>query len=402
MVNFHLLQQLGKSGRYSKVSKGQRSFRRKQAVTSSFLKLTGSIVVFVWVLIVPLQELTADTEKNTAHPDVSFLMETLRFPDTLFFLGSRVPLKNQQVKERLEKEILLSVWDRPQVILWLKRASKYFPHVENILKIEGVPDDLKYVAVVESALRPHAGSSKGAMGFWQFLRSTGIKQGLRIDAGMDERRNLFKSTKAACSYLKVLHSQFKSWPLALAAYNMGEYGLAEEIKIQGTTDYYSLYLSLETQRYVFKIIAAKLIMENPEKYGFKLAAQDLYPVLQFETVTIELHDQVPLTVVARSAGVSFKDIKEMNPGIRGYYLSKGKHSIMVPKGKAGGFNKKFSTSLGKWRAENGITLHVVKEGEYLSGIAEKYKISLPSLLRWNNLSIRSYIHPGDRLIVHAH
>ena len=366
-------------------------------MVNSFLR--GAIAVFLVVVALCLPSRSYALDKEVSGSALPSLVESSRFPHDLFFCGAKVPLEQQEVRERLEKEVLLALWSRPQVILWLKRASRYFPHIESVLKKEGLPDDLKYLAVVESGLRPHAGSSKGAVGFWQFMRSTGKMNGLRVDSKVDERRNLFKSTKAACLYLKKLNSQFGSWPLAAAAYNMGENGLASEIKMQGAEDYYSLYLPLETQRYVFKIIAAKLIMKNAEKYGFRLSKADLYPVLAFDRVNIDSPAQIPLTVIAKSARVSFKAVKDLNPEIRGYYLSKGKSSILIPKGSAKGFKRRFARLLKQWKKENVARLHVVKKGENLTGIAKRYEMSLASLLRLNRLTRKSYIHPGDRLVV---
>lgn len=327
------------------------------------------------------------------------LIKSIRVSPPITFCGSTVPLENQDVRERLEKEILLALWDRAQVILWFKRASKYFPHMEKILKEEGVPLDLKYVAVIESSLRPHAGSYKGAIGFWQFLRSTGKRYGLRVDSMIDERRSLLKSTRAACAYLKKLHAQFKSWPLALAAYNMGENGLASRIELQGTRDYYSLYLSLETQSYLFKVLAARMIMQNPEKYGFIFSEGDLYPPLSFATVNIESPVEVPLTLISLSAGTTFKEIKDLNPEIRGYYLTKGKSTIFIPKGREKEFKKKFSRRFRQWRSSTQKRYHTVKKGENLTMIAKRYNVSLDSLLKLNNLGKKGTIHPGDKIIV---
>ncbi|MCP4114934.1 MAG: transglycosylase SLT domain-containing protein [Desulfobacteraceae bacterium] len=359
----------------------------------------GTVAAFLVIVTFCLASRSYAVENQVPPTTLPSLVESIRFPNDLFFCGDKVPLGEQEVRERLEKELLLALWSRPQVILWLKRASRFFPHIESVLKKEGLPDDLKYLAVIESGLRPHAGSSKGAIGFWQFMRATGRMNGLRVDSKVDERRNLFKSTKAACRYLKKLKSQFGSWPLASAAYNMGENGLASEIKVQGAADYYSLYLPLETQRYVFKIIAAKVIMKNAESYGFRLSKEDLYPVMAFDRVNIVSPAQLPLTVIARSARVSFKAVKDLNPEIRGYYLSKGKSSILIPKGAAKGFKKRFARQLKQWKKENGTRLHVVKRGENLTTIAKRYEMSLASLLRLNKLTRKSYIHPGDRLVV---
>ncbi len=335
-----------------------------------------------------------------SHAELPSLVKSVRFSDPIYFCGEKVPLETRGVRPGLEKEVLLALWDRPQVILWLKRATKYFPHIERILKKEGLPEDLKYVAVIESALRPHVRSSKGALGFWQFLRSTGRMYGLEINAAIDERRNIFKSTKAACRYLKDLYSDFDSWFLALAGYNMGENGLKRQIEIQKTRDFYSLYLPLETQRYVFKAVAAKIIIENAAEFGFLLNRGDCYPVFSFDRVNINSSRRIPVNIIADAAGVPFKTIKEMNPEIRGYTLSRGGNTVLVPKGAAGDFKRKFEQVYAEWeKAHPENRHHRVREGENLTMIARKYGVSLLSVLKWNNLSYQSVIHPGDTLVI---
>ena len=151
------------------------------------------------------------------------LVASVKITEPIDFCGEPVDLASQEVRERLEKELLLTIWDRPQVILWIKRSTRYLPIIEKMLSENEMPDDLKYVAIIESALRPHAGSRKGAIGFWQFLKSTGQKYGLRINAEIDERRNIFASTLAAINYFKDLYQMLGSWTLAAAAFNMGEF-----------------------------------------------------------------------------------------------------------------------------------------------------------------------------------
>ncbi|MFC1489377.1 lytic transglycosylase domain-containing protein, partial [Thermodesulfobacteriota bacterium] len=170
------------------------------------------------------------------------LISSIRIDAPLDFCGEKVPLDNPEVRERLEKELLLTLWNRSQVILWLKRASRYFPHMEKVLKENHAPDDLKYVPVIESSLRPHAVSPKQAVGFWQFLKSTGRRYDLTITANIDERRNVFASTRAAVKYFKDLYELLGSWTLSAAAYNMGEKGLQAEILTQKNSHYYHLYL----------------------------------------------------------------------------------------------------------------------------------------------------------------
>lgn len=349
------------------------------------------------VLVLPYP---AESRQNSsAMEPIPSLIQSIRFPEDILFCGTRIPLDDPQVKAMLEKEMLLALWDRPQVILWMKRAAKFFPHIQQILAREKMPDDLKYVPVIESALRPHARSSANAVGYWQFVKSTGKRYGLRIDAHVDERRNIFSSTSAACRYLKALSAEFNSFFLALSAYNMGEHGLAVEIDIQQTSNFFDLYLPLETQQYIYKIVAAKLILENPEKYGFDLEPSDLYPVFTFSQLNVSSDEQLPLVLIAAAADISFKTLKSMNPDIRGYYLPSGRTTLLVPAGNEKNFPARFARLHEKWQTRVHKQFHIVKPGESLISIAKNYNISLASLLRHNNISLGTVIHPGDRLVI---
>jgi len=257
---------------------------------------------------------------------------------------------------------------------------------------------MKYIPIVESALLPHSASGKAAVGYWQFLKSTGRRYGLRIDKKIDERKNLLKSTRAACRYLNKLDTEFNSYLLAIAAYNMGEFGLSREIEAQGTRDFFSLYLPLETQRYLLKIVAAKLIIENPGHYGFHMGSKDLYPVFTYSKINFSVTGEIPLSLIAKSAGISFKTLKDYNPEIRGYYLEGKNSSIMVPKGKEKGFKQKFEDNQKKYQKKD-HKFHVVQQGESLTAIASQHKMTLSALLRLNKFSYRKVIHPGDRLLV---
>ncbi len=360
---------------------------------------TQLMLLFIFVFSPQVCLGSQEEKSETAALIVPSLMDSIRFENEIRYCGIPIPLERRDVKERLEKEMLLALWHRPQVILWIKRSTKYFPHIEKILKKQGLPLDLKYVPIVESALKPHASSSKGAVGFWQFLRSTGKRYGLRIDGQVDERRNLFKSTRAACGYIKELEAGFGSYLLSLAAYNMGEYGLKGEMEIQKNTDFFSLYLPLETQRYLFKIICAKLILENPELYGFNLKTSDLYPRFSFDQVNVKINANLPISLVANAADISFKTLKEYNPEIRGYFLNKGRISLLLPKGKAKGFKKRFESDYKKWKKMVKTKFHVIKKGESLTSIADTHKMSLLLLLKLNDLSVKSMIHLGDRLVI---
>ncbi|MFC1819877.1 transglycosylase SLT domain-containing protein [Thermodesulfobacteriota bacterium] len=283
----------------------------------------------------------------------------------------------------------------------MKRSSRYLPTIEQMLKKNGMPDDLKYVAIAESALRPHAGSSKGAMGFWQFMVGTGRKYGLVINKDIDERRNMVASTGAAIQYFKELHKTFKSWTLAAAAYNMGEDGLMTEILEQDTKNYYQLYLSLETQRYIFRILSVKLIFYNPEKYGFNLTEKDYYPPLTFDQIQMKCLQETPIRIIAQAAKTRFKVIKDLNPEIRGYYLTKGNHNLLIPKGASKGFQARYQSYVEKFLAAQKERVYIVKKGDNLSSIAERFGIPLATLILWNRIGIKRPIHPGDRLIIYT-
>ena len=332
---------------------------------------------------------------HPSSPASSSLIAALEIAEPIEFSGDRVPLDNQDVRERFEKEVLLCLWDRPQVLLWLKRSRRYLPFIEKTLKEAGLPTDLKYIAVAESALRPHAQSSKGAVGFWQFTKGTAREYSLTVNEFVDQRRNIVDSTEAAVSYLKDLYNMLGSWTLAAAAFNMGEDGLMAEIVAQGTDDYYRLYLPLETQRYVPRIVAVKLILSNPEQYGFYLTDDDYYPPLSFDRVAIDLFREVPLKLLAGAAKTDFKVLKDLNPEVRGHFMSPGRHTLLVPKGAASGFHSRYEQLLTQWLADVEERIYVVQEGDNLTSIAARFRVPLTALIIWNGLNANDPIHPGD-------
>jgi hypothetical protein len=332
-------------------------------------------------------------------PSSDSMISAVNITGPLNFCGEPVPLDKQEVRERLEKELLVTLWNRPQIILWMKRSGRYMPFIEETLKQNNMPEDLKYLAIIESSLISHVSSSKGAKGFWQFMEDTGKRYGLKVDSDIDERRNFFSSTGAAISYLKKLYGDFGSWTLSAAAYNLGEEGLKTEILVQKEGNYYNLYLPVETQQYIFRAISAKVILSNPEKYGFKLTKEELYPPLQFDRVELMCDQDTPISVVAQAAETSFKIIRDMNPEIRGHYLVKGHHIILVPRGASEGFHVRYEDLLKKWLAERKEHIYVVKKGESLSSIAARFNVPLPALLIWNNLGSKKRVNPGDRLFI---
>jgi hypothetical protein len=252
-----------------------------------------------------------------------------------------------------------------------------------MLAENNMPADLKYIAIIESALRPHAGSRKGAIGFWQFMEATGRKYELVINSEKDERRNIFRSTAAAIRYFKDLYELLGSWTLSAAAYNMGEQGLQSEILAQKSDNYYRLYLPLETQRYIMRAIAAKIILTAPEAYGFQFTQADLYAPLQYDRIKLECFQEIPLALIARAAGTYFKMIKDLNPEIRGHYLAAGSHWLLIPPGAAEGFHARYKELVDQWLAENRERVYVVKPGDNLSNIARRFNVPLPALFIWN-------------------
>jgi len=259
-------------------------------------------------------------------------LTTHKLPREVFLCGERVPLEDRNVWENLDREFLVALDNEAQILLWMKRARRYFPYIEKRLKEMGLPDDLKYVTITESSLRPYAVSSSGAAGIWQFIASTGEKYGMRKNRAIDERFDFFRATEGALTYLNSLFEEFKSWALSMAAYNAGENRVRKEIELQRTRDYFYLDLPMETERYVYKIVAAKIILSDPERYGFRLEDHEFYDPIQVERVQIELGRPLPIIDVANAVGFFYKDIKEMNLHLSEETIPIGVHFLNLPPG----------------------------------------------------------------------
>ncbi len=235
-------------------------------------------------------------------------------PAKLAFAGEDVPLSYFWVAEGYDRELLVNMHWHSSTIMLLKRAHRYLPVIEPILKQEGVPDDFKYLAVIESNLLP-AVSPAGATGIWQFLKKTGQAYGLRINDDVDERYHLEKATVAACRYLKEARDTFGSWTMAAAAYNAGIPGIRRSQAEQKAGSYYDMWLNTETSRYIHRILAIKTIFEDPVRYGYDIPADRLYKPLQVnrETMSAGIEN---LAVYAQSKGISYRALKELNPWMR--------------------------------------------------------------------------------------
>lgn len=253
------------------------------------------------------------------------------FPDKMDFAGENVPLHVYDVKERLDRELLINVNLHSSTILIIKRANKAFPIIEPILAKYNVPDDFKYLAVIESSLL-NAVSSAGARGVWQFMPETAREKGMEVSETVDERYHLEKSTEAACKYLVSAKEKFGSWTLAAASYNGGMNGITKQIEFQKVNDYYDLLLNEETARYVFRILALKEIMKNPVSYGFDIQPKDLYENLP--TKKIEVDSTISdLAIFAKGQGINYKILKYHNPWLRDKKLdnpNKKKYEIIIP------------------------------------------------------------------------
>jgi hypothetical protein len=256
---------------------------------------------------------------------LNYKIQSLKLPVNLNLAGERVPLEIADVKERMERELLVNTYWQSNGLLLLKRANKYLPIIEPLLAKHGLPDDFKFLALAESGFTDET-SSVGAAGMWHFMKETGKEYGLEINDNVDERYHIEKSTKVAAEYLKSAKEKFGSWTLAAASYNAGVYGISRRIKEQEVTDYYDALLPDETERYIFRIIALKEIINNPEKYGFIFEQEDLYTLP--ETYTIKVDTSISnIITFAKSYGLNYKEFKILNPWLRENKLNNSSRKV---------------------------------------------------------------------------
>jgi membrane-bound lytic murein transglycosylase D len=282
----------------------------------------------------PTVEIKGD--ESAAGSMVSQHIRSIQLRDHYEFAGERVPVENFDVRERLERELLVNSYWHSSTALNIKMAHRYFDMIEPILEEEGIPSDFKYLAVAESNLR-NVTSPAGAKGIWQFLANTGRGYGLEINAEVDERYHYEKATRAACKYLREYYEEFGSWTLAAAAYNMGGPRLKRFIKDQRADSYYDLNLFEETNRYVFRIIAFKEIIENPEEYGFFINKEDRYPAFN-DVKWVEVNEPIAnLGDFAQEHGISYRMLKVYNPWLISGTLNNARNKtyhLKVPVGEA--------------------------------------------------------------------
>lgn len=365
-------------------------------------------------------------------------------PAGMDLCGEPVPLNVQEVAERFDKEFTLVVYNHAQVYLWLKRMDRYFPWIEERLRYYKLPDDLKYVAIVESDLLPNACSPKGAAGPWQFMAKTGCSYGLDMkgQGAYDERFDFERATDCAFRYLQDLDRRYKNWALAIACYNCGDKRITDQMRAQKTNDYYQMKLPVETERYVFRVLAVKAVLSNPAKYGYNLPPGQGYGKLRADRVTVKFAKPTSIQTVAEAAGTSFREIKRLNPTLRADDVPAGTYDLKVPKGSGNEFKQnlegakvrsvadepaapvekpkavekapepagaqpvarkaeavpKKSEKVEKKAKSAPEAYYTVKKGDTLSGIAHHNKLSVEELKKLNKIK-GSDLSPGQKLRV---
>lgn len=308
-------------------------------ILKNVLMLLGVFFV-ITTLIFAVQKTTdittpkiQDVAENDENKSVSnsYRITSIDIPSDLNFAGEMVPQDDPEIMERVDREFLVNTYWQSNALLLMKRANKYFPIIEPILAKNGIPDDFKYLAVAESALT-NVVSHAGATGFWQIMKGTGKEYGLEINANIDERYHLEKSTQVACDYLNKWKGKYGSWTLTAATYNAGPGAISKYMGIQKVDGYYDLLLGQETGRYVFRIMAIKEILSNPEKYGFDIDKEDMYSGVP--TFKVEIDEPVVnFADFANKYEINYKILKRHNPWLREAHLNNSsgkKYTIEIP------------------------------------------------------------------------
>lgn len=336
------------------------------------------------------------------------------FPEDMYFAGEKVPMFDFEVRERIDREIVVNTYFQSASILHFKKAARWFPVFEEILKAHGIPDDFKYVSVIESGLS-NVVSPAGAVGYWQLMKNTAIELGLRVDDEVDERYDPVKSTYAACKYILRAEKEFGSWTLAAASYNMGMAGLRRQVNQQGLEDYHGLYLNNETSRYIPRLLAVKEIMENPKKYGYHFRDAHLYRGLKTDKVVVDTAI-TDLVAFAKKHGITYKHLKVFNPWIRKTYLPAPKagqswvieipHPSVFDEQKE--LKREYRMVLPEVEAieqkamqpEYLEVVHLVEKGQTLRDIARLFEVRVVDLVIWNELESTELVK-GQTIKIHV-
>lgn len=380
----------------------------------------GAVLLFLSILKLFVYSFS-DSISDANYEDyfnASYKVFSIRIPKNLNFAGEKTPIRDFSVREAMERELVINTYWESQTLLLHKRANRWFPIIEPILKKNDIPDDFKYIPLIESQLT-NAVSSQGATGFWQLVEPTAKEYGLEITEDIDERYNVIKSTEAACKYFKEAYKQFNNWTLVAASYNLGMTGVQSQLNRQKASSYYDILLTEETARYVYRILAMKEIISRPKVYGFILRKKDLYPLIPTKKLIIDstIHNLVDF---ALREGINYKYLKLFNPWLRTNILSnptKKKYILELPKN-----GNKFYDLDGNYDGSNVLTkkdsinlvvephltadslshksiTHIVKEGETLESIAKIYNSNPEELKVWNKLPEKTDLKLNQELTI---
>jgi membrane-bound lytic murein transglycosylase D len=297
-----------------------------------YLSSFAILMVLLTVMQLFTFSTSIDEEKYKQNFKDRYQVFALDLPQEINFAGEEVPLNDIDVYERMDRELLINTYWQTQTILAHKRANRWFPVIIPILQRNGIPEDFKYIPLIETGFT-NATSPRGAVGFWQFMEGTAKELGLEVNNMVDERYHVEKATQAACTYFKQLHDEFGSWTMAAAAYNIGLTGLKTQVIRQKNNSYYDLLLNEETSRYVFRLLSMKEIFEHPEDYGYHIRKRDLYK--QIPTYTVKVDTAVTdFALFAQSMKINYKVLKSFNPWLREAYLDNPANKmyyIQIPK-----------------------------------------------------------------------
>ena len=293
------------------------TYPNRKTIFTGFIFVSTIIIVLA---LTPGSDGYSRSPQNKLQPfDSAYTIKSFKLPENVTFAGEKMPLDNFDTRESLERELLISAYRHSSTILIIKRANRYLPVIEKILKKNNIPDDFKYLAAAESEYSNMI-SPAGATGFWQIMPETGREEGMEINQVVDERYDVEKSTQFACEYFQKSYEKYGNWTLAAASYNGGRAGIDAQIAIQKQNNYYDLLLNEETARYIFRAEAYKLIISDPESYGFNIKKEDLYPELQYYNVKVDTAI-ADFSVFAEKFGTNYKLLKFLNPWLRKPYLT---------------------------------------------------------------------------------
>lgn len=388
-------------------------YKRYFIAFAGILLLVSIIKIFTYSFSDSISDVNYEDYFNT-----SYKVFSIRIPKNLNFAGEKTPIRDFSVREAMERELVINTYWQSQTLLLHKRANRWFPVIEPILKKHDIPEDFKYIPLIESQLT-NVVSPQGATGFWQLVEPTAKQYGLEISEDVDERYNVVKSTEAACKYFKEAYKQFHNWTLVAASYNLGMTGIQSQLNRQKVSSYYDVLLTEETARYIYRLLAMKEIISRPKVYGFILRKKDLYPVIPTKKIVIDSSIR-SLADFAIKEGINYKYLKLFNPWLRTGALSnpeKKKYIIEVPKN-----GNKFYDLDGNYYGSDVMTakdsvnlvvepplkadstshksiIHIVKEGETLESIAKIYNSNPEELKVWNNLPEKTDLKLNQELTI---